>query len=714
MTLPQSRASTPGRDVPRRHRVGPACLAAIGLLAGAIIPFAEEADGATAQRAAGFQIRVDPGASPSAATAGREIVVATLEEALARLRQWRRTGRDGEGPALIAFAGGIHRLAEPVRIEEGLGGRPGQPLILRGAADGTTRIVGSVPLALVDEPLPAGVDPGQRGRVRSYRLPRAAAEEPSINVHRIHPVPAPPLGLEIFDAQGALTPARWPNVGWARLALPPEPSKRKEATDLTILLPEARAARWRDEGDLWIAGYLGQDWSFETLPALALPPSANRLALLGSPHYPLRPKDRFYVENTLAELDAPGEWWRDTKRGLVLLIPRTEASGPIEVSVASGLIAIDGASHVRLEGLTLERTRGDAVVVTGGEDVVLEDCTLRWTGGRGLVITDAVRSGLRRSVVAETGEGGVTLTGGDRANLVPGGNFVEDSVLVRFSRLGRTYKAAVSVDGVGARVTGNLIAHAPHLAILFQGNDHEIARNEIYDVVRESSDASAIYTGRDIAARGTRLTGNFLHDIRPEPGFEVKGIYLDDMASGLSITDNLFLRVDQPVFIGGGRDNTVTGNTFVGSSPAFFLDGRGEVWPGPPITDSTNTVRAAFDAVPATRPPWSTRYPQLAGLLSDRPLAAKRNVFRDNLLVSSGAPRIEAGADPGLQTVEFNRTVDAPAAAQAPTSAALEPMLATDRTGARALDAFDRVASLSRIAALKRRAGHLLTRDGSP
>ena len=101
-------------------------------------------------------------------------------------------------------------------------------------------------------------------------------------------------------------------------------------------------------------------------------------------------------------------------------------------------------------------------------------------------------------------------------------------------------------------------------------------------------------------------------------------------------------------------------------------------------------------------------------LLADRPLAAKRNVFRDNLLVSSGAPRIEAGADPGLQTVESNRTVDAPAAAQAPTSAALEPMLATDRTGARALDAFDRVASLSRIASLKRRAGHLLTRDGSP
>ncbi|MCJ2033484.1 right-handed parallel beta-helix repeat-containing protein [Methylobacterium sp. J-068] len=661
-------------------------------------------------------IRVDPNVP---ARSGASLVVPTLDAAIALLRRLHGS-RVGDEPAVIDLAGGIHRLAEPVRIDAALGGRPDAPLILRGAPDGSTRLVGSVPLTRVDTPPPPGAAAGQRQRIVGYRLPAAAANQPSIGVHRIHPVPSPPLGLELFDEQGALTPARWPNAGWAKVEMPPARAGSKSGSnagsDPILLVPRERAESWLAEPDLWVAGYLGQDWSYETLPALAMLPGSGRLALVGQPHYPLRDGDRFFVENALSELDAPGEWWRDAPRGLVFVIPRTGADA-LEVSVAPSLIAIEGARHVRLEGLTFERTRGDAVIVTGGDDVVLEDCTIRWTGARGLVITGASRSGLRRSVVAETGEDGVVLDGGDRQRLIPSGNFVEDSVIVRFGRLGRTYKGAVDIDGVGMRVIGNLIAHAPHLAMRFQGNDHEIAFNEIFDVVNETSDASAIYTGRDIAAQGTRLTGNFLHDIKPRMGFEVKGIYLDDMASGIKITGNLFLRVQQPLFVGGGRDNEATDNAFVASSPAFFLDGRGEVWAGPPITSSENNVRAAFDQVPATRPPWSVRYPRLAGLLGDEPLAAKRNVFRDNLLIDSEGPRIAEGADPARQTVTGNRRVADAEAARASAASILQTMPArSDRAGFVPLpvDRMDRVSVLSRIPALKRRAGTLLSRDGSP
>lgn len=665
------------------------------------------------QTAASFRIRVDPGAR--SAPAGAHPIVATLDDAAALLRRLR-VAPGGDGPATIEFAGGVHRLSQPVRIDAGLSGGAGWPLVLRGAPDGSTRLSGSVLLAPVSERLP-GLDPSQRERVLVYRLPAEAAGQPSIEVHRIHPMPSPPVGLEVFDEDGALVPARWPNDGWARVKLPPAEGGTGTSGDPAIVVAGRRSDHWIGETDLWVAGYLGQDWSFETLPAVAVVPGAQRLALVGEPHYPLRDGDRFYVENALAELDAPGEWWRDQRRGLVYLIPRRP--GPIEVSVAAGLIEIAGASHVRLEGLTFERSRGDAVTISGGDDVVLEDCTIRWIGGRGLVVKGATRSGLRRSVVADTAEGGVSLDGGDRARLAPARNFVEDSVLVRFARLGRTYKNAVTVDGVGMRVTGNVMAHAPHFAIRFQGNDHEIAFNEVFDVANDTSDSAAIYTGRDIAAQGTRLHSNFLHDIRPlsgsAPPFEVKGIYLDDMASGTTVEGNLFLRVQQPVFVGGGRDNTVTGNVFVASPPAFFLDGRGEVWPGPPITSPDNAVRAAFDAVPATRLPWANRYPGLARLLADEPLTAKRNVFRDNLLVGSRSPQIEQGADPRRQTVEGNITGEVPGAAEARTPAEVAAALATASFApALAFDRMNRVASLSRYPRLRRRAGSFLSREETP
>lgn len=602
-----------------------------------------------------------------AARAGERVTVGRLDEALAVLaRSW--TGAARNRPAVIEFAAGVHRLQELVRIGPEFSGRPGAPLILRGAADETSRLSGSLPLAQVRQAPPAGLDPRQRERVVAYRLPPAAAGRPSIGVHRFHPGPSAPAGLELFDAQGALTPARWPNEGWARARLPaPEAGVRDDAV---ILADAARADRWIGEPDLWVAGYLGEHWSFETLAAVVAIPGSGRIALAQAPHYPLREGDRFFVENALAELDAPGEWWRDGAAGLVFLIPR-EAASPVEVSVAPTLLAVEGAKHVLIENLTFERSRGDAVTVTGGEDVVLQNCTIRWAAGRGLVIDGARRSGLRRSVIADTGEGGVFLNGGDRATLARADNFVEDSILIRYSRLGRTSKDAVTVNGVGMRVAGNVIAHAPHHAIRFQGNDHLIAGNEIFDVVNDTSDAGAVYTGRDVTAQGTVIRGNFIHDILPARNdggerFEVKGVYLDDLASGTAVEGNLFLRVEQPVFIGGGRDNVVTGNLFVAASPALFIDGRGKVWPMAPFDRPGNAFYAAWRELPITGSLWAGRYPALARIRDDDPRAAKRNVFRDNLLVASGEPRIGDGARPEDQVVAGNRRIDLPSGSPPP------------------------------------------------
>jgi hypothetical protein len=591
-----------------------------------------------------FVIRVDPVRAGPA-----DAVVPTLAEAVALVPAAR--ARAGEArPILIEVAAGVHRLERPVRIGQAAGGRPGAPLVIRGSKGGGTRLTGSVPLRRVESPPPPGADPEVRDRIVAYSLPPAAAAVPNVEVRRIHSKPAPPVGLELFDEDGALVPARWPNEGWAAARVRGA-GKRPE-----IEAEGGRAARWVGEPDLWIAGYFGEDWSFETLPAFIA--GSGRLATAMDPLYRMRDGARFYVSHALSELDQPGEWWRDAKAGIVHVIPRRGLGDAIEASVADRLLDIEGAVHVRIEDLTFERSRGDAVRVTGGTDVIVQRCTIRWTGGRGIVFEGATRSGLRQSAVTDTGEGGVSLDGGDRKTLTPAGLFVEDTVILRFARLGRTYKFAVEVVGVGARVVRNAMAEAPHTAIRFQGNDHEISFNEIANVATETSDAGAIYTGRDIAAQGTVVRHNFIHDIRPASGFEVKGVYLDDMASGIAVEGNLFLRVEQPVFIGGGRDNTVKGNVFALSSPAVHIDGRGTSWSGPPIDSPENEVQIALREVPTQSPAWRARYPRLAGLMRDDPAAAKRNAVRDNLVIAGTLLRIESDADPRAQTIEGNRTID--------------------------------------------------------
>ena len=641
-------------------------------------------------------IRVDPARKGLATDA----VVRTVPEALARAAALRSRS-SATAAIVVELAAGIHRIDRAIRIGADAGGRPGAPLILRGAKDGIARLSGSIPLARVNYPPPAAAAPEIRDRILAYRLPRAAAAVRSIEVQRIHSKPAPPGGLELFDDAGALVPARWPNEGWAKVE-----RRGGSPTRPGIAIEPGRAEHWRSERDLWIAGYFGEDWSFETLP-VATVPGAGTLALAADPLYRLRDGARFYVSHAAAELDAPGEWWRDREAGVVHVILR--GSRDIEASLARHLLEIDGASDVRVENLTFERSRGDAIRVSGGTEVVVEGCTVRWVGGRGVVFERSLRSGVRRSIISDTGEGGITLAGGDRETLAPSGLFAEDTIIRRFSRLGRTYKFAVEVEGVGARVAGNFIADAPHTAIRFQGNDHEIVLNEIANVATETSDAGAIYTGRDIAAQGTVVRHNFIHDIAPASGFEVKGIYLDDMASGTTIEGNLFLRVQQPVFIGGGRDNIVRGNLFALSSPAVHIDGRGTSWPGPRIDDPSNEVQIALRHVPTASPIWRARYPRLAALMEDDPAAAKRNTVADNALIASTLLRIEPDADLRRQAIGDNRTLDGFALGAMPVEAAarearrasafapLQRRLESATLRAMPLDRMDRAAILAEM-----------------
>jgi hypothetical protein len=186
----------------------------------------------------------------------------------------------------------------------------------------------------------------------------------------------------------------------------------------------------------------------------------------------------------------------------------------------------------------------------------------------------------------------------------------------------------VRLYGVGHRIAHNLIHHAPHQAIGFDGNDHIIEFNEIHDVVLESSDAGALYTGRDWTFRGTVIRYNFIHDIPHRPGFGAKVVYLDDCAGGAKIFGNVFYKTKESVFIGGGRDNSVENNIFVECEQPIHLDTRGLTWdhfrPDGPMYEPLKRFRI-------TEPPWSSKYPRLARILEEHPQAPLGNVARNNV-----------------------------------------------------------------------------------
>ncbi len=221
----------------------------------------------------------------------------------------------------------------------------------------------------------------------------------------------------------------------------------------------ARMRLWQGERDLWLSGYPGPEWSYEVLPVGKVDQAA--LVLAEKSHYDRGKKPEVAVLNAASELDQPGEYYRDLATNRLYLWPR----GPereIAVSFAESLFRFEDVGFVRLENLTLSATRGDAVIIQEGRFVQIAQSVLRDIGGRAVVIEGGVANSLDGLLIERTGEGGVLLQGGDRPSLTASGHRISNSIIRDYARLGRTYKAAVELRGVGQQVSGNYI-HQGHI-----------------------------------------------------------------------------------------------------------------------------------------------------------------------------------------------------------------------------------------------------------
>lgn len=382
-----------------------------------------------------------------------------------------------------------------------------------------------------------------------------------------------------------------------------------------------RPQRWAAATDVWFHGYWKYSWADQHLGASAIDTTARTVTLSQKHNYGMESGMPYYAENLLEEITVPGEWFLDRATGvLYLLPPKPVAQAEIVVSLlASPLVQTTSASHVTFQGLVFESGRVEQLRVDDGADVRALGCRFL-NAGTSAVKLRGTDHAVDRCEVSQPGDCGVTLAGGKRATLEPGRNAVTNSEIHAFSRWSWTYNPGVRVDGVGHVVAHNLFYDAPHSAILYSGNDHLFEFNEIHDVLRYSSDAGAIYSGRDWGYRGNRIRFNFIHDIQTFiEGYGVHGVYLDDCLAGVHVFGNVLYKISGlGVLHGGGRDNVIENNLMVRCGVGLGSDSRGLTAINNTAGDSWNLLeRLTRDGIKTKEPPWSTRWPELAAVPSD-------------------------------------------------------------------------------------------------
>lgn len=552
----------------------------------------------------------------------------------------------------LVLGAGVYRLSEPLKIQPDPSWKD-TPITITGAGIGRTVIAGSRPVdgfvPATDPAIIARLPAVARGHVLVAELAHSGISDFGQQVRHGFGIPVTPAPLELFYRDQPMTLARWPNTGFATISSLPDGE-----TGRSFTVDGAHADAWRQEPELEATGYWARDWADITVPVEAVDASGKITLSAPAPQFGMKVGQRVFFDNALSELDQPGEWYLDRQAGRVYFWPPAALhDGDVEASMANSLIDITNASHVKISRLSLTAARGNGMEIRGGHDVVVEHVAIRNMGDRAAFMS-GTQSGFRYVSVANTGEGGLALFGGSTVSLAPGGMFVEHSEFDRYARRSRSYRPAVSISGVGNRVVGNHIHDGPHAGIIFGGNNHLIADNEIDHVAQESADTGAIYAGRDWTARGTVIENNFFHDIgtAAKPSATM-GIYLDDEFGGTTIRRNLFARVNQAVFIGGGSDVLVEDNLFVDCTPAVYIDSRGLSWQKTLALDPHGVLQQPLQTVHFEQPPYATQYPTLKTILSDRPGAPKNIVLRRNAVVGGRATMIDAQAQPLVQTVDM-------------------------------------------------------------
>ncbi len=609
----------------------------------------------------------------------------TLEAARDKIREMKAEGMDTGGITVNIRGGEYALLGDTFSLDEQDSGTAGNPITWRAYEGEEVKFVGNIQVEgnkfspieeqSVKDRLPEGV----KDQVLVYDL----AKENGLTEFAPIPKngygwPAQANAMSVLVDGDAQTLSRFPNEGFIdifsiqekgfvprdHLANPdgscPEctkdaggseriPCKYGESkfleqkggvftTDNAEVL--AKFPLWSQETDIWTFGYFYWDWADDNcaIESVKQTDAGVQMTMRHPSRYGVgQGGRRFYAYNMLCEVDQPGEWYLDRDNGKLYLYPEKDISGSsIELSMQTKpLVTMEDVDYVNWQGVSFTKSNGHGMVMKNCENVEVAGCIFSDLGQRAVFVgdpnyTDAdidlgasggSNNTIRSCDITRTGQGGILLGGGNRYKLTPGNNKVVNCDISDFSTIKRTYSPAVELVGCGNSAERNHIYNAPHTAIQFKGNDMNIFGNDIHNVCYETADVGAIYSVRRWSWQGNVIQNNFVHDLVSTGGIGSAAVYVDDLGSGVTMTENLFVNIPgYTTLFGGGRDHVITNNIQInnGDGKGFQYDDRGLGWawyhaagPDGECYGELTTLRANPEYDKAL---WDKKYPGLANI----------------------------------------------------------------------------------------------------
>ncbi len=329
---------------------------------------------------------------------------------------------------------------------------------------------------------------------------------------------------------------------------------------------------WADTSQAEVHSIFGFGWNIAITPIVEID-RERRVITTERPRRPWERMNRYFVQNVLGALDAPGEWFLDFATDRLYFMPPggiAPADGDVTVPVTDSVIELRGAlpypheylvvgfgkgreeaslpdgapepgpiERVILRGLTVGECRQDGIVLTGARECSVVGCTVRNVGNVGVnlgAVANAEREvGNPRITPAEGFSGGVggggqnilfndpcldcRVVGCDVSDCGADGIFlygdrnVAENNHVSNTGLYDMDCACVNLWGEANVARRNTLHDAPRNAVFLKGVDNLVELNDLRWTMLETCDGGAIrMCQRNLALRGNVIRHNRILD----------------------------------------------------------------------------------------------------------------------------------------------------------------------------------------------------------
>lgn len=335
---------------------------------------------------------------------------------------------------------------------------------------------------------------------------------------------------------------------------------------------------WKNLDGAEVLIYPRYNWHSVLVRISSIDRETNSIKLAADVPTGIRPRDRYFIRNTLEELDSPGEWFLDKRNRVLYFWPPAEIdNAAVYAPVVDNIIEIGpGAGWITIRGLTIECCEKTAVLIRNSENCLVAGSVIHNIGGvignHGAIVIEGGRNcGAQGNDIFDVDNYGIRLSGGDERNPAAGRHFADNNYVHHIGVL-NGHGCGIFLDGTGVRVSHNLIHDTARSGIFGGSNDCIIEYNHIRHVGLDTEDMGGYYVSGGRQMRGLVIRYNYIHDVLGfgysngewTTPYHSYGIYLDDGAGGAHVYGNIVADTDRGgVFIHDGRDNLIENNIFV-------------------------------------------------------------------------------------------------------------------------------------------------------